>query len=93
MTRTVKKGDTKIEVDLGSAWKLFDNCNMHKSISFYNGVIFRTKERIFWVETDEGGFVIDPENDIPYWSEKTGIHPFTLEKILKDPKTKYQVAK
>ena len=89
MTRVLKRGEVSVEVDLGSAWKLFDNNNMHKSVSFYYGPIFRTKERVFWVETDEGGFVIDPEKDILHWSEKTGIHQFDLKNILQDPKNKY----
>lgn len=90
MTRTVKKGDTNVEVDLGSAWKLYDNNNMHKSFSFYFGPIFRTKDRIYWIETDDGGFVIDPNQDISYWSQKTGIHQFDLRTILQDPKEKYE---
>lgn len=93
MTRTLKRGDQTVEVDLGPAWKLYDNNNVNKTISFYYGPIFKTKERIFWMETDQGGFVIDPAQDLKCIANSTGISELELMSILQDPKIKYQSSK
>jgi hypothetical protein len=90
MNRTVKRGDATIDVDLGSAWKLYDNNNINKSIVIYYGPIFKTKERVFWMETDKGGVVINPSDDLKCISEFTGLSEYTLQTILQDPKNKYQ---
>ena len=90
MTRTLKHGDKTVEVDLGPAWKLYDNNNINKSICFYHGPIFKTKERIFWMETDKGGIVIDPASDLQCVSEVTGLQIEELKMILQDPKNRYQ---
>ena len=89
MTRTLKRGDITVDVDLGSAWKLYDNHNINKSVAFYYGPIFKTKERVFWMETDKGGFVIDPSADLKCISEATGLSEYSLINILQDPKEKY----
>jgi len=89
MTRKLRKGDDFVEIEIGSAWKLYDNHSIHNSISIYHGPIYRSKERVFWIETDEGGFVVDPKTDIDLWSKKIGMHSSQLIEILQDPKNKY----
>ena len=90
MTRIVKKNDLNIEVDLGGSWKIYDNNNINKTFVVYHGVIFRTKDRIFWIETDKGGFVVDPATDnLELWAELAGMKPSQLSEILRDPKEVY----
>lgn len=90
MTRIVKKGDQKIEVDLGGSWKIYDSNNINKTFVVYHGVIFRTKDRIFWIETEEGGFVVDPKSDdLKPWAKLGGMSLNKLVDILQDPKDVY----
>jgi hypothetical protein len=94
MTRTVKKGDKSVEVDLGGSWKIFDNNNINKTFVVYHGVIFRTKDRVFWVETDQGGFIVDPAVDnLKPWAELAGMEESQLSNILRDPKDVYACRK
>jgi hypothetical protein len=89
MTRSLSGKNGKVEVEMGTTWKLYDNNNLNKSVSIYFGSVLKTKERIFWIETDDGGFVVDPSDDLSEWSLKTKISVTKLKEILQDPKNQY----
>jgi hypothetical protein len=89
MTRSLSGKNGKVEVEMGTTWKLYDNNNINSSVLIYFGSVFKTKERIFWIETDQGGFIVDPNEDLSEWSAKTKITVAKLKNILQDPKNIY----
>jgi len=91
MIRTLNCNGSTIDVDLGQSWKLYDNNNISESISIYSGYVYKQKTRIFWIETDNGGFIINPNEDLSVWVKKTGIGIDRLQKILQDPINKFAI--
>lgn len=77
------KTDDVIKIDVAQSWKIWDSTTIHKTCMFFNGKSVWTKSdktspRVVWVETDQGGFVIEDELDYEFVSNLTGL---PLEKI------------
>jgi hypothetical protein len=69
--------ETTHTIDFGQAWKMYDGSKNDKSFVFYNAPKHYQNsggiERIWWVETDNGPFILKDDDDTRWISNKSGI--------------------
>jgi hypothetical protein len=82
--RNLEKHST---IDFAQAWKMHDGSSKDRSYIFYSAPKdFRKSggnQRIWWVETDEGPFVLETKDDMEWVSAKSGISLNFLENLIK----------
>lgn len=89
--RNIKKffSEETLMIDLGQSWKLFDNKKDFNTVILYNGAICiggssrkRTSQRITWIETDKGPYLLDSDSDYNEAARITGITVLQMRDII-----------
>ncbi len=87
--RTVRRPSTneKIIVDVHQGWKIFDGSKRDKTLIFFNCPRSMRRgqntERMWLVETEQGGLLIEDESDIKFLSEITNYSVEMIKNIMK----------
>jgi hypothetical protein len=86
--RDVKKFNSEetVRVDPGQGWKLADLSKNDITKIFFNGPSTykreKTEERLIWVETNQGAYLIDTEEDINEVSKMLNVGVDLIKKII-----------